>query len=114
MMVRADQHRLVQKLLTNKGYQEAGYWHRGLGRVSELLMATGQWMQTRYPIDTTINRVAGGKTSKGLATATAVSLLSNQSVRAIVTARGSHSAAPLLTSPSKKHNLLDLHLAALC
>ena len=98
MMARADQHRLVQNLLNNKGYQEAGNWHRSLGRVGELLMVLGQWMQIRYPIDTMINRAASDKTSEGLATARA---------------RGNH-FAPLLISPSEEHSPLNLHLAALC
>jgi uncharacterized OsmC-like protein len=82
--------------------------------------------QARCPIYTSLTRAAPSEitagvkpevsAAEGLATARAVSRLSNQPGRAIVTARGNHfvvDSVPPLNGPNEERNPLDLILGAL-
>ncbi len=96
------------------------------GASDEQLAALAEEFQARCPIYTTLSRAADieithndeamSEAAEGLATATAVSTLSNQFGRAIVTARGNHfviDSVPPLNGPNEERNPLDLLLASL-
>jgi len=96
------------------------------GASDEQLLVLAEQFQARCPVYTTLIRAADikithndeamGKPMEGLATATAISTLSNQPGRAIVTARGNHfviDSVPPLNGPNEERNPLDLLLGAL-
>jgi uncharacterized OsmC-like protein len=96
------------------------------GLTDEQATKLAQEFQARCPIYTTLTRAApieittGEKpeatVAEGLATARAISRLSNQAGRAIVSARGNHfvvDSVPPLKGPNEERNPLDLILGAL-
>ena len=96
------------------------------GASDEQLAALADQFETRCPVYTTLSRAADieithndetmSEAMEGLATATAISTLSNQPGRAIVTARGNHfviDSVPPLNGPNEERNPLDLLLGAL-
>lgn len=96
------------------------------GPSPEQLAALADEFKTRCPVYTTLSRAteieithneeAMSEATEGLATTTAVSTLSNQPGRAIVSARGNHfviDSVPPLGGPNEERNPMDLLLGAL-